>query len=280
MILGFLASCLVFSACGKNNNKNLAFNNSSEAFGFASATAGKLLETLQSKDDSLLSLNAPSQSQNQTAETLNKYVDIFESVVGNNALQTKKEHLDDFEYNFQITTQITDLNGQKQVFIMKIKEVKADNSPILETDSDEIETHLTGILYLNSQEYPITGKKSIENDEIEIEFLAKIDDENYIKIAQEFENNEQEFEYQIFKNGTLYDSFSIEVEKDKNDIEVEIECQTNLDIMKYRFEREGNRLKITYKENSAKQVVYAKISNDHSQVTYEFSGGIIITKNR
>ena len=282
MAFCFAITCLVLSGCGEKSNAT--FSTSTDAFGFAGATAGAFLNDLNSATTAQVYANdAPSQvatiEQEQNVEILNKYIDIFDSVVGNNAITSQKEHLDDPDYNYKITTTVTDLNGDKQTFEMKFKEVKADNTLVTDDDRDEITSRLQGVMIYQGNEYTISGKKEVERDEIEIEFRAYIDRDNYVLVEQETESGEQEFTYSVYSNGIMVDSTSIEIEKERNELEVEMQYEKDGVNATYKFEREGNALRIFYRDESGQGYIRARVADDGNTITYTFDDGTTITKD-
>ena len=280
MAICFAVTCLILTGCG--SNKNATFSSSADAFGFAGATAGAFLNDLssQSSDATVGASNSKmaTTDQQRNVEIINQYIDIFDSVVGNNAIVSTKEHLNDANYNYKITTTITNLDGTKQTFEMKFKEVKKDNSLVTDDDDDEIESTLTGVMVYGDNEYSIYGKKSVEDDEVEIEFIARIDENNYVIVQQETERGEQEFQYEIWKNGIMYDSTSIEIETERNELEVEMQYSKEEFESIYKFEREGNQLKIYYQDANGRGYIRAKVSDNGNSIIYTLEDGTEIIK--
>ena len=280
LLITFLATCLVFNACS-SGKKDLVFESSTDLFGFAGATAGEFLATLELSQSNLVASNAPTMEQVNHIDKLNKYVDIFESVVGNKAITSKKETLTEGDYNYKITTTLTNLQGEKKTFLMKFREVKTDNTEVKNDDEDEIETRLDGVMVFDNVEYRIVGEKSVERDEIEVEFCAYIDEQNYVEISQSLENDEREFEYSIYQNGALIDSMSVEIENERKELEIELVFQDNNSEKRYEFERKGNSLIISYEdENGKRERITAIVSSNGENITYTFTDGNIITKTR
>ena len=99
-------------------------------------------------------------------------------------------------------------------------------------------------MLMNDQEYKITGVKEIEEDEVEIEIISKINDLNYVKVTQEIENGEQEFKYEVMNNGVIEYS-SIEIEKENDEVEVELQLgKDEENALIYKFERKDQVLEI------------------------------------
>ena len=280
MAICFAVTCLVLTGCG---SKNATFSSSADAFGFAGATAGAFLSGLDSSASSVspTASNAPTADQQKNVEIINKYIDIFDSVVGNNAIVSKKEHIDnDPNYNYKLTTTITNLDGSKQEFVMKFKEVKKDNTWVTDDDDDEIESTLTGVMTYAGNDYEIKGKKTVEEDEVEIEFVAYLNESIYVKVEQETENGEQEFQYEIWENGVVIDSTSIEVETERDEIEVEMEYSKGGETSTYKFEREGNQLKIYYRDSNGSGYIKARVSNNGDTIIYTLEDGSTIERAR
>ena len=283
MTICFAVTCLVLSACGGSDGKGQVFSTSADAFGFAGATAGAFLSKLNVASSSAVNIADSAQvataDQSQKVDILNKYIDIFDSVVGNNAITSTKEHLDDVNYNYKITTTITDLDGSKQTFEMKFKEVKQDNTLVTDDDRDEITSSLSGVMTYNGVEYEISGKKQVERDEVEIEFIAYINQNTRVLVEQETESGEQEFQYSIFNNGFMTDELSVEVETERNEIEVEMQYSKNGVEISYKFEREGNALRIMYRDSTGSGYIRATVSSDGNSISYTFDDGTVITKD-
>lgn len=94
-------------------------------------------------------------------------------------------------------------------------------------DIDEVASKLEGVMIKNEIPFLIEGKKEVENDEFECELIIYEDatKQNYIKINQETETNENEYAYEFFKDGRCIRELSLEVEIENNRKEMSIDIQ-------------------------------------------------------
>ena len=117
-----------------------------------------------------------------------------------------------------MTITVTQTENQSEQIVLYYNETLNTE----ETDDDETEYTLTGIIVLEGKEYAVEGRRTLDKDENELEFSVKISDNTKVVFEQEWENGEQEFNYSVFINGKLFNSFSVEMEKFENKTELEI----------------------------------------------------------
>lgn len=162
------------------------------------------------------------------------------------------------------------------------------NEIIIEDDDDddkfdkifeekEVESHLEGIVILDGIEYKMTGEKEVEGNELEMKFKVSLDDQNYVIVEQEIENDEEEFNYTKYENGIKVFETSIEFERDIFDKEFEftVKEQTEEGLVSYKYEYDSYELekyvKVTKKVNNETDVIYIKIVVDEdNNVSYVF----------
>lgn len=272
-ILCLLILCILLTSC---SNKKVAFNSSVEAFGFAGATTGALLIKYDTQVSNLQSSYVISSEQQQYVNTLDKYISVFDSVVGENAIVSNKTAIDENDYNFAITTTVTDLNGNKNSITMKLFEIKEDNTPVLETDNDDINSSFNGTMSYADKEYTISGSKTFDNGNMQTLFTTYIDDANYVTCVQD--NSTRTATYSVYKNNALIDSIMIGYKFDNNELTLALNTTNNGNQITYQLEREGNQLKVTYEDSSQNGVIYCTVSNDGTQITYTFDDNTNITK--
>ena len=120
-------------------------------------------------------------------------------------------------------------------------------------DIDEVSSHLEGILIKENIPFQVEGKKEVENDEYECELVIYEDQtrQNYIKINQETEINENEYEYEFYKNGECVKELSLEVETKNNRKEMSIEIQEGEIEKEFTFEYDltQNQIHCTYEND-------------------------------
>src|SRR5690606_37254377 len=131
----------------------------------------------------------------------------------------------------------------------------------------------------------VYGKQEVEDDEFELEFITKIDDNNYVLTKYEAETDEVEFEYEVYENGEKVSTFKLEIEDedDDNEIEIELEYTSDHQSGKYEFELENKDgkvlLKIEFETTIDGNITKGKA---YYNVTYDDAGNpqyeVIFTK--
>lgn len=148
---------------------------------------------------------------------LNPYMNTIESLFNEN-----------FDFN-PVVHKLTDGNYQ---YLMEI-----DSSGILlefyynqvkEYDEDEEEFNIDGIIKSGDLSYQVTGKKELEKDEYEIEFKISYDENNYVIMEKEYENENHEkeisYSYKYYENNQKSREIEISFEEEKNKFKgVEVE---------------------------------------------------------
>ena len=97
-----------------------------------------------------------------------------------------------------------------------------------------------------------------------IEFKTYLDENNYVVVEQSSENNELEYEYEIYKNGVKVQKIEIELEKENDKTELEFELvNINSGIKEktiYKIKSADNELfEISLTKNGKTQTFQAKI---------------------
>lgn len=163
------------------------------------------------------------------------------------------EESDKDAYETKITYNGQGLDKEEQTYMIYYKETII-NDKDKDKDKDEVETTLEGIAIVDGQEYQVFGKKKVEQDELEIELEIIFDKDNYVKISQEKENNETEYEYEIVKNGKTVNEFEMEFKEKNGKITVEIEKEINGKKEKIEVKGSDNRntIKIEIELNEIK----------------------------
>ena len=121
-------------------------------------------------------------------------------------------------------------------------------------DIDEVASKLEGVMIKNEIPFLIEGKKEVENDEFECELIIYEDatKQNYIKINQETETNENEYTYEFFKDGRCIRELSLELEIENNKKEMSIEIQEGNLEKEFTFEYNLtlNEIRCTYENDT------------------------------
>lgn len=139
-------------------------------------------------------------------------------------------------------------------------------------ENDEIEYKIKALAIIDELEYEVIGKKEIEEDEVEIEFIIKLDENNYVKIEQEVEEDEFEYKYTIYKDGRKYSSLKFESENENNVIHVKLTSEENGFKETYKFIKEADKTIILYqtKGYSYTLVVTSSENAENGEVVYNY----------
>jgi hypothetical protein len=142
------------------------------------------------------------------------------------------------------------------------------NETMVEVEDDEIESLISGVIIVDGVEYTLTGTKEEEEEEYEYDLIASLDDENYITIKYEVEEEsvseiEKEFEYERFVDKQLVYRMEIEFEvEEDSEREITIKLLDGDFESEYSFESElvdgREEIKIEYKTSRAGVVVEEK----------------------
>jgi len=131
----------------------------------------------------------------------------------------------------------------------EVVEEDEDNKP---EEQDEIETSLEGIMVVGENEYTVSGKKEIENDELKVQFTSKIDDNNWVKVTQKTENEESKFEYTISENAVVSKT-KMKFEEEDNETKLKLQLEQGEINSEYEFKME---------EEDGKKIIKIEIQND------------------
>ena len=250
LFLGFLVlSVALLSACTAQTNTGFKFSTNEDILSFQALIASSLLpnsenETLNAKYNAtgpmLVSTETASEfekpSKAEVALTnIEPYVELIEKILGtNNGLSVIVEDSSLEEYTYMMTFDTSGLLGETQYYVMHYNMTLKDD----DDDEDELEYLLDGIMIVNDQEYILTGKREIEDDEDKIEFIAKLDDQNYIETEYKVEDEETKFQIKVIADGVLVSETEIKIEEEDKETKVELEFLSGLNKGKYEFKYE------------------------------------------
>lgn len=300
LIGGVLATSGALVGCGSDNSGK-PLSTTTEVYGFAGATTGMLLSNNDLASSMAASVGIQSgesvapgvdkikeQIDNAITQTLDKYMDVFDSVVGGKKpVNVVDGTSDKEEYKHKLTVTVNTINGESTSCVLYFNETLLDgDDDVDDSDKEERETKLEGELYLNGSETPlyIVGRKEIdtEDNEMEVTFevrLSKEDDTHKVVFKQEHEQKdgktEVEYKFQIVM-GKVITEFSFELEKDaKGNIEVEYEQVVGDVTISFEIEKKNNN-SITIKTKDFMGVelelnVRVEKSEDNTQERYVYT---------
>ena len=279
-ILLCLPLALLLTACG--GTKKQVNTNSKEMYALSAMSSAIYLQQEQtSVVKSMKSVNLEQTSTEKPANITDEdlagtksCLTMFGDVIKNNGYtQTVEKNTDSSEelkkYNFVMTISIPNLSNIG-VYKLYYDEIATETQVEIEDDETETEisTTLEGVLIANETHFKVEGKKTIETEgnstEYSIEFKTYLDENNYVVVEQSSENNELEYEYEIYKNGVKVQKIEIEFEKENNKTELKFELvNINSGIKEktiYKIKSADNELfEISLNKNGEIQTFQAKI---------------------
>lgn len=278
-----LPLALIFTACG--GPKKQVNTNSKEMYALSAISSAIYLQQGQEQSSIVQSIKAVKLAQTQTDKPANitdedlagteSCLTMFGDIIKNNGYtQTVEKNTDSSEelkkYNFVMTISIPNLSNIG-TYKLYYDEIATETQVEIEDEETETEisTTLGGVLIANEAHFKVEGKKTIEtegnNTEYSIEFITYLDENNYVVVEQSSENNELEYEYEIYKNGVKVQKIEIEFEKENDKTELEFELvNINSGIKEktiYKIKSADNELfEISLNKNGEIQTFQAKIA--------------------
>lgn len=278
-----LPLALILTACG--GPKKQVNTNSKEMYALSAISSAIYLQQGQEQSSVVQSMKAVKLAQTQTDKPANitdedlagteSCLTMFGDIIKNNGYtQTVEKNTDSSEelkkYNFVMTISIPNLSNIG-TYKLYYDEIATETQVEIEDEETETEisTTLEGVLIANEAHFKVEGKKTIEtegnNTEYSIEFITYLDENNYVIVEQSSENNELEYEYEIYKNGVKVQKIEIEFEKENDKTELEFELvNINSGIKEktiYKIKSADNEFfEISLNKNGEIQTFQAKIA--------------------
>ena len=275
-----LPLALLLTACA--GTKKQVNTNSKEMYALSAISSAIYLQHEQ--NSVVKSMKAVNLAQTQTEKPASitdedlagteSCLTMFGDVIKNNGYtQTVEKNTNLSEelgkYNFVMTISIPNLSNTN-TYKLYYDEIATETQVEIEDEETETEisTTLEGVLIANETHFKVEGKKTIETEgnstEYSIEFKTYLDENNYVVVEQSSENNELEYEYEIYKNGVKVQKIEIEFEKENNKTELEFKLVNITSGIKektiYKIKSKDDQLfEISLNKNGAIQTFQAKI---------------------
>ena len=283
-IIAVIALCLplalLLTACA--GTKKQVNTNSKEMYALSAMSSAIYLQQEQtSVVKSMKSVNLEQTSTEKPANITDEdlagtksCLTMFGDVIKNNGFTQKVEKNTNLseelaKYNFVMTISIPNLSNTN-TYKLYYDEIATETQVEIQDEETETEisTTLEGVLIANETHFKVEGKKTIETEgnstEYSIEFKTYLDENNYVVVEQSSENNELEYEYEIYKNGVKVQKIEIEFEKENNKTELEFKLVNITSGIKektiYKIKSKDDQLfEISLNKNGAIQTFQAKI---------------------
>ena len=238
----------------------------------------------------LASLTDDSESSGEAqAEKFNEYFTALDSFLGEDVISTSTEANTDsrYPYDTKMTINGRDFNGETVTYVMYYTETLAH----YDSDDDEIEYRLEGVMVIDGSDYYLEGERSEENEKDESEtelkiraYADKADKSAYIQMEQEYSvekgETETEYVYSVYSDGKLLEQTAVEFEQEskngKTETEYELEFRSGTSKGKYVVKREvvNNKTEIKVKyviDGNSGEFRIREITDDNGNKHYEYT---------
>lgn len=254
LFLGIMVlSVALLTACTSLVGTGLKFSTNEDVLSFQALIASSLLpksenETLSTKYNVSGPILVNAQTAEETVEieeqddadivveNIDPYIELIEKILGTNQGLSVTVEASSLEgYSYMMTFGTSGLLDENQYYVIHYNMTLDEED---EDDEDEAEFVLDGIMLVNDQEYILTGKREVEDDEEEIKFTAKLDELNYIESKYEVESEETKFEIKVVANGVTVSETEVKIEEEDDETKVELEFISGDNKGKYEFKYE------------------------------------------
>ena len=223
------------------------------------------------------------------AEKFNEYFTALDSFLGEDVISTSTEANTDsrYPYDTKMTINGRDFNGETVTYVMYYTETLAH----YDSDDDEIEYRLEGVMVIDGSDYYLEGERSEENEKDESEtelkiraYADKTDKSAYIQMEQEYSvekgETETEYVYSVYSGGKLLEQTAVEFEQEskngKTETEYELEFRSGTSKGKYVVKREvvNNKTEIRVKyviDGNSGEFRIREITDDNGNKHYEYT---------
>ncbi len=277
LTIGMLTGCQISANNssqngGTTNNGSNPSAQSEQVYAFEAITSAGLLHSLNNNQDVLAVKKA--KADETLVSQIKDYLPSVEAALTNQSLMTSSEVVasDRNEYATKVIITYTDIAFVNQTMTMYYNETAIPDDDFDDDWDDQFEEEyvIDGLIIIDDVEYQMFGKKELDQDEYEVSFTYQIDENNYIKVEQEIENDESEFNYTVIQNRRKVYEYSLEVED--NSVELEVKDR-NLGVEKMEFEflKRDNRTYIIaeVRQNGvSSEIVFEKVVDELNNITY------------
>ncbi len=287
IVSGVMCVPMAFGIAGcnkKDKNINIVAKDVYALSAVSGATYLKEMENSTSLTSKITATTRPAHFSDADANNLKNSIQMFNQILLDDTLTqqtTLTPETDPYfgTYNFVMNISVPNINGGVDEFKMYYNETETKTNKEIEDASLEVEvsTKLEGIMVVSGDVFDVYGEREFETEgnesESSIEFTtkSKTNPNNFIKISQEVENNEVEFEYEIYKGGIKVSESEFEVEQEKNHTVVELEFKnSNQNKATYKLIKgnNSNEFNVTYKNGATTDTLKIVMLENAFEFTY------------
>lgn len=287
IVSGVMCVPMAFGIAGcnkKDKNINIVAKDVYALSAVSGATYLKEMENSTSLTSKITATTRPAHFSDADANNLKNSIQMFNQILLDDTLTqqtTLTPETDPYfgTYNFVMNISVPNINGGVDEFKMYYNETETKTNKEIEDASLEVEvsTKLEGIMVVSGDVFDVYGEREFETEgnesESSIEFTtkSKTNPNNFIKISQEVENNEVEFEYEIYKDGIKVSESEFEIEQEKNHTVVELEFKnSNQNKATYKLIKgnNSNEFNVTYKNGATTDTLKIVMLENAFEFTY------------
>ena len=283
-----LASCAgVVAGNLENQNEQKRLTREKSQLAFDATTSLSMLNRIQKNIRMLRSeTNVPTQEDILQLQDILHQIDLI--LLNDSNFEIESQISDKDEYKSKDIVTFKNYNNEEVSYTLYYSEVREKIKEDIFDDEVETKVSINGVALVDNQEYRFKSVTKTEKEGKEIEeeysFTLYKDNDSYIKINQEYEEERDEVEkyyrYQVVENGVKVYDYLLDYEKE-NGHKNETEIRLTLDNRKYKIEeiqqKDGNYLQVqvietNYLESrSTYKVLFKKVISE-SGVSYELVG--------
>ncbi|MCF7932877.1 MAG: hypothetical protein K9K93_06890 [Acholeplasmataceae bacterium] len=285
LILMGLLSMAVLTACQASlETTEKAFQTNDEVISLSALATTSLIptlsnQTLASQHETVLLSSDANEAELETdddpvIENIEPYIELVEQLLGStNGLNVMAEASELEGYEQKMTFQTSGMAGETSTYVIHY------NMTLEEEEDDESEFSLEGVMIVDGLTYTLVGEREVEDGEEEIEFIAYLDDQNYVVSEYKVESEEVEFEIQVVVNGVTVSETKVEIKEEDLETKVELEFidGVNSGVYEFKFETEDGQsvLKIEFDTNidgveaSGEMTVSVHVDDLTGETTYQ-----------
>lgn len=287
IVSGVMCVPMAFGIAGcnkKDKNINIVAKDVYALSAVSGATYLKEMENSTSLTSKITATTRPAHFSDADANNLKNSIQMFNQILLDDTLTQQTTLTPETDayfgtYNFVMNISVPNTNGGVDEFKMYYNETETKTNKEIEDASLEVEvsTKLEGIMVVSGDVFDVYGEREFETEgnesESSIEFTtkSKTNPNNFIKISQEVENNEVEFEYEIYKDGIKVSESEFEIEQEKNHTVVELEFKnSNQNKATYKLIKgnNSNEFNVTYKNGATTDTLKIVMLENAFEFTY------------
>ena len=238
-VVGF-AGCDPASTGSADGDKFGSFTSTEQVYGFSAASAATVISAMNggqaaglARAKNIAVSTAAEVTDEATIDELNGYMMLVESLLSDGAFGFTESASDVDGYAKMMRVTYRDLTNNTVAYTMYYNETIVEEETEYDDGEEEVETtsRIDGILRVDGTDYPMQGiaESSAEGDETESEhsLTVTLGERSSLRVEQSVEQergeNEQEYAYSLYEDGTLTERSLFEYEQEDDETEIRLE---------------------------------------------------------